>query len=53
MFNILKRYSIALLFLALVAVLMALGTLGVTKFGNQMIADTDMHMKPRGESLNQ
>lgn len=50
--EILKRYSMALIFLFLVIFLMIIGTMGVTKFGNEMIKDTGLEMKPRGESLN-
>ncbi len=44
----------ALVFLFLVVFLMILGTMGVTKFGNQMIEETGnaQQMKPRGEKLN-
>jgi len=53
MLNALKRYSMALVFLVFVIFLMVLGTMGVTKFGNQMIEDTGQinEMKPRGEKL--
>lgn len=52
MINILKRYSLALLFLVLVAFLMVLGTLGVKIFGDKMLEDTGVEMKPRGEKVN-
>ena len=52
MLEVLKRYSIALIFLFLVILLMILGTMGVKKFGDKMIEDTDMKMKPRGEKVN-
>ncbi len=51
MLKILKQYSMALIFLVLVIVLMILGTLAVTKFGDKMIEDTGLEMKPRGEKL--
>ena len=52
MLNILKRYAMALVFLMLVIFLMILGTMGVTKFANNMIEETgDQQMKPRGEKL--
>jgi len=50
--EILKRYSMALVFLFLVIVLMIAGTMGVMKFGDKMIKDTGLEMKPRGERLN-
>ena len=51
MLNILKRYSMAFVFLLLVVLLMVIGTLAVTKFGNKMIEDTNVEMKPRGEEI--
>lgn len=42
----------ALLFLLLVVVLMIFGTMGVMKFGDNLIKDTGLEMKPRGERLN-
>jgi len=52
MLAILKRYAVALGFLFLVILLMLLGTIGVTMFGDKMIADTGgKSMKPRGEKL--
>ncbi|EQB39461.1 hypothetical protein M947_05565 [Sulfurimonas hongkongensis] len=50
--EILKRYSMAIIFLFLVIVLMIAGTMGVMKFGDKMIKDTGLKMKPRGESIN-
>jgi len=50
--EIIKRYSLALVFLFLVVLLMLLGTIGVKMFGDKMLEDTDMIMKPRGESVN-
>lgn len=50
--EILKRYSMALVFLFLVIVLMLVGTMGVMKFSDKMIEDTGLEMKPRGERLN-
>ena len=53
MLNVLKRYSMALVFLFLIVFLMILGTMAVTKFGNQMIEDSGaQQMQPRGEKLN-
>ena len=51
MLSILKRYSLALVFLTFVILLMVLGTLGVTKFGDKMLEDTGVEMKPRGEKI--
>jgi len=50
--ELLKRYSMALVFLFLVIALMIAGTMGVMKFGDKMIKDTGLEMKPRGERLN-
>jgi len=53
MLIVLKRYSMALVFLLLVVFLMVLGTLGVTSFADKMSEDMDgVHLKPRGEKLN-
>jgi len=52
MIAILKRYSMAISFLVLVAILMILGTWGVTLFGEKMFEDSGIQMHPRGESLN-
>ncbi len=51
MLAILKRYSMAFVFLLLVVVLMLIGTMGVMSFGNKMVQDIGVEMKPRGESL--
>ena len=51
MLEILKRYSMALFFLFLIAFLMLIGTLGVKSFGDMMVKDMDVEMKPRGERL--
>ncbi len=51
MLLIFKRYSLALIFLFLVVFLMLIVTLGVKMFGDKMIEDTNMHMKPRGEVI--
>ena len=51
MIQILKRYSLALVFLLFVILLMVAGTFGVTKFGNKMLENTGVEMKPRGEKL--
>jgi hypothetical protein len=52
MLQILKRYSLAFLFLFIVVLLMILGTLGVKTFGDKMLEDTGVEMKPRGEKVN-
>jgi len=55
MLAILKRYSMAFIFLLAVIVLMLIGTMGVMSFGNKMLEDTGIEMqpmKPRGEDLN-
>ena len=51
MIEILKRYSMAFVFLFLVVSLMIIGTMGVMSFGDKMIEDTGLVMKPRGEKL--
>ncbi len=51
MIAILKRYGMALVFLFVVILLMILGTYAVKSFGDKMIEDTDMTMKPRGEKI--
>lgn len=51
MLEILKRYSMALFFLLIVAFLMLMGTLGVESFGKMMMKDMDIQMKPRGERV--
>ena len=51
MLAILKRYGMALVFLLLVVVLMIFGTMGVKSFGDKMLEDTDVTMKPRGEKI--
>lgn len=49
---VLKRYSMALLFLLLVIFLMVLGTWGVKSFGDKMFEDSGIIMQPRGEKVN-
>jgi len=52
MLAVLKRYAVAFSFLFLVIVLMLLGTIGVTMFGDKMITEIGENaMKPRGEDL--
>ncbi|MDA3907942.1 MAG: hypothetical protein PF437_02530 [Sulfurimonas sp.] len=55
MLAILKRYSMALVFLLVVVVLMLAGTMAVMSFGDKMLRDTGIEkqvMKPRGEDIN-
>jgi len=53
MLSVLKRYSMALVFLIIVSLLMVLGTLGVKSFGDNMFEQIDnANMKPRGEKVN-
>ena len=47
----LKRYGMALIFLFLVIVLMIFSTMAVKDFGENMLEDTNMTMKPRGEEI--
>ncbi len=51
MIAILKRYLMAFIFLILVIVLMLIGTMGVMSFGDKMVSDIGVEMKPRGEKL--
>lgn len=52
MIAVLKRYGMALVFLLLVIFLMILGTMGVMSFGDSMVKDIGVEMKPRGEKVN-
>jgi hypothetical protein len=52
MIAILKRYSMALLFLLFIVTLMMLGTWGVKSFGDKMLEETNVQMQPRGEEIN-
>jgi len=52
MIAILKRYAMALIFLLLVIMLMIFGTMGVMNFGDSMVKDIGVDMKPRGEKIN-
>ena len=53
MIEVLKRYSMAIVFLVVVVLLMLVGTLGVMEFGQKMVNDIGVQkMKPRGEELN-
>lgn len=55
MLAVLKRYSMAFIFLFIVVILMLVGTMGVMSFGDKMLRDTGVEMqtmKPRGEDLN-
>ena len=50
--RILKQYLTALIFLLLVTFLMIIGTMAVTKFGNQMFENMETpKMTPRGEKV--
>ena len=50
--EILKRYLLALIFLIIVVLMMLLGTLGVMEFGNNMLDEIGVEMKPRGVHLS-
>lgn len=52
MIAVLKRYGMALVFLTLVIALMVIGTMGVMSFGDSMVKEIGIEMKPRGEHLN-
>jgi len=51
MIEILKRYSLALIFLLLVILLMLAGTLGVKSFGDHLFEDANITIKPEGERI--
>ena len=51
MITVLKRYSMAFVFLLIVVVLMLLGTMAVMSFGNKMVKEMSNEMKPRGEDM--
>jgi len=51
MIAVLKRYGMALIFLFVVVFLMILGTMGVMSFGDSMVKDIGVEMKPRGENI--
>jgi len=51
MLNSLKRYSMALFFLAVVIVFMLLGTLGVKEFGDNLFQEANITIKPKGEHI--
>jgi hypothetical protein len=50
--NRVQRYTMALFFLIIVIVLMMAATLGVEKFGNTLLHNTDVTMKPHGEKID-
>ena len=49
--EMLKRYGVAFVILAVVIFMMLLGTLGVTMFEKKMFEDIDVEIKPKGEHL--
>ena len=51
MIAVLKRYSMAFIFLLIVVVLMLLGTMAVMSFGDKMVQEMGIEMKPRGEDM--
>lgn len=51
MLAIIKRYSMALVFLLLIVVLMLIATMGVMSFGDSMVKEMGIEMKPRGEDI--
>jgi len=51
MMAVLKRYGMAIIFLFIVVFLMILGTMGVMSFGDSMVHDIGIEMKPRGENI--
>ncbi|MFA6137006.1 MAG: hypothetical protein WC667_02855 [Sulfurimonas sp.] len=50
--EILKRYSMALLFLLVVMFLMLISTIAVKTFGDKMSQEMGIQMKPGGEKIN-
>lgn len=51
MIAILKRYSMAIVFLLVVIVLMLLSTMAVMSLGDKMVEEMGIEMKPRGEDM--
>jgi hypothetical protein len=51
MIAVIKRYGMALVFLIVVVVLMLLGTMAVMSFGDKMVQEIGIEMKPRGEDM--
>ena len=49
--EMLKRYGVAFVILAVVVLMMLLGTLGVTMFEKKMFKNVDIEIKPKGEHL--
>ncbi len=49
--EILKRYAVAFSILLILALLMLLGTFGVTKFGESLFDKAGIEMKPEGENI--
>jgi len=50
--NIIKRYFIAVVFLLAVVLLMLLSTLAVKSFGDGMLKNVNIEIKPRGEKID-
>jgi len=52
MIKLLKRYAMALFFLFLVVLLMLLATMGVTKFGDEILQKTGTKVVPVGKRID-
>ncbi|MFK5937937.1 MAG: hypothetical protein QM497_06005 [Sulfurimonas sp.] len=52
MIVILKRYSLAILFLLLIIILMLIFTLGVERFGDKILEDANITVMPISQKVN-
>ena len=52
MIIILKRYSMAILFLLFIIILMLAFTLGVERFGDQLLKDSNITVMPTSQKVN-
>ena len=52
MIAILKRYSMAILFLLFVIILMLVSTLGIERFGDKMLKDANITILSTSQKVN-
>jgi|FLOH01.1.fsa_nt_gi hypothetical protein len=52
MIEILKRYSLAILFLFLVVILMLVFTFGIERFGDKILEDANITVMPISQKVN-
>lgn len=52
MIEILKRYLLAILFLIFVVILMLAFTLGIERFGDQILEDANITVMPTSQKVN-